>query len=323
MTDEVVVARINGEGVSVREFRRRAVAERGAVFRYFKQAHNVDDNAEFWRASATYAGENPSHVLRSRTLAALVERRVLQFLMRSYGVIDGSDYTLFQRRLLEENQRRQWAAQAGETVYGPIIFDEDGFFEYEFSNNMIELRKRYAERLLGSIKHSELETLFTSVKGTRFVSGTRMEARVYRVRYGDSSQLDRAAGLAAITNVREKLVNSAQPKSSPYISVEEGTYLVPMQTRRITSSLLQGLANLQVKQVSEIIDDGSTYLISQCISRETQYETFDQARDRLEDLYARQHLARLVSSRVRDARIDIVTSVYETITGSESTTNLR
>lgn len=135
-----IVARINGEPVTVAEFRFHLQPRRAEVFRYFARAHRADDRPDFWRVS--YGGEVPLERLHAETLDTLVELKLVQRLAREHGLAHEGSHGAFVQRWAHENARRRDALAAGRVVYGPRQYGAQEFFAVERSNLLAALRKR-------------------------------------------------------------------------------------------------------------------------------------------------------------------------------------
>ncbi|WP_339366148.1 hypothetical protein, partial [Vallitalea maricola] len=55
--EDVVVANINGEEITRKEFIARLKDHRAIIYNYFKNQYNVDDSNNFW--TSEYGGEVP------------------------------------------------------------------------------------------------------------------------------------------------------------------------------------------------------------------------------------------------------------------------
>ncbi len=91
--ETTVAARVNEEPITARELEKQILAERPAVYDYFKKKYNADDSPDF--LTSVYGGEKPGDVLQKRALHAAVRIKIQQILMKEKGVMHDISYAAF------------------------------------------------------------------------------------------------------------------------------------------------------------------------------------------------------------------------------------
>lgn len=148
--ENLSVAKIDGEPISVREFRQILIKNRAGIYDYFKQKYGVEDSLKFW--STGYNGEVPAEIARKKTMDECVRIKLQQILARQKGLIQDISYTAFLKDLDAENKRRKKAVENGKALYGPIRYTESEYFNYVFSNMIIKLKEKLAEGELSEVR---------------------------------------------------------------------------------------------------------------------------------------------------------------------------
>ena len=117
---ESVVATIDGEPVSLAEFRLRLREDRAGVYDYFQSHYGIGDGATFWHGGV--AGITPLDFIKEQALRELTRIKVQQLAARRAGLIGDVSYAAFLQRLQAENARRAAAMTSGVAVYGPPVW---------------------------------------------------------------------------------------------------------------------------------------------------------------------------------------------------------
>ncbi|MBN1410161.1 MAG: hypothetical protein JW969_04900 [Spirochaetales bacterium] len=139
----VIVGWINGEPVTAAELKFWMQLNRSWVYRYFREKHDLEYDADFWTKSV--GNESPLVKLREKALSDIVMVKLEQMEARKYGLINDIGYDAFLRELRAENGRRRKAKEAGEPFFGPEQYTESAYWDYRHSNMVLELRKKILE----------------------------------------------------------------------------------------------------------------------------------------------------------------------------------
>ncbi|WP_438449200.1 peptidyl-prolyl cis-trans isomerase [Gorillibacterium sp. sgz5001074] len=137
------IAVVDGEKVDAKEVQLLANAQRAKVYTYFMQRYGLEDSLDFWQTEV--GGEKPIQKLKGLTLERLKEIKVQQLWARQEGLIEDIGYESFLQRLHDENESRKKALQEHRVIYGPQQYNADTYYEYVFSNLIIQLKQRLAD----------------------------------------------------------------------------------------------------------------------------------------------------------------------------------
>ena len=151
-----VAARVDGQGVPVREFVLYMAQERAATFTYFQNRYGAGDGPHFW--TTPHDGTTPADYLRTRALADVTRATVLQRLAHRYGLLSDPTYAGFLRDWAGENDRRRAALAAHKVIYGPVQYTEANYLTYMLNDLSFRLEQKLTSTGLlkaaeGQIRH--------------------------------------------------------------------------------------------------------------------------------------------------------------------------
>lgn len=132
------IAYINKQPVEAAELRREMLRYRSTIYSEYAAKFDLSKINNFWNANL--GGNKPIDSLRNKALKALVEIKVQQQLLEKHNLWPYKNYYELQATLKKENEQRQQKVERKETIYGPIIYTEQVFFDYKFSNALIALK---------------------------------------------------------------------------------------------------------------------------------------------------------------------------------------
>jgi len=314
------VAKVDGEPLSARLFERRLMRNRAAAYRYFSQKYGVSDSADFW--TTPHAGETPLDWLKTRALDECVRILVEKTLARDHGVPTDTSYLAFLQRLERENQRRREAVAAGEPVYGPQQYGEDEYFNYSFTNMVIELKRRLAADEFAA-SDDVLRQRYEQSKDTLYNRGDRVVVLAIRVPFAGRSEkgLTREEAQDAIAELRAKLTPDATLESleaacGTAASVEEMAFddSTARADGMIRAVALSEAMKLTPGQLSPVFEERMTFWVMKCVSREPLgYRSFDEVKDNVRSRYVDEKYGALVTDLVSKAQVEINRDVYNAI----------
>lgn len=139
-SDSGVIGSLNGESVSEVELRFWMDQCRSEVTRYFFRNYGVTGDPDFWKPTTIYGTETPLEKLKSLGLQRLIHARVQLQLAKQEGLIPDSSFIGIMKQRIPENARRLSALKSNKVIYGPKQYDEHVFFDYFFSNLLIQLK---------------------------------------------------------------------------------------------------------------------------------------------------------------------------------------
>ncbi|WP_141505496.1 hypothetical protein [Paenibacillus luteus] len=139
-----IVAKVNGEPIRLGELALLMARKRSETIRYFFDTYQAEDSAEYW--TTDYEGERPIDWLKAAALEEAVRIKVQQIIAKDEGIVERIDYTAFREDWQKENERRLKAAEKKELLYGPLQYEENTYYDYLFSNMVLQYKEMLRER---------------------------------------------------------------------------------------------------------------------------------------------------------------------------------
>jgi len=314
--DSNIVAHIDGEPITVREYAQALLRNRAEVYAYFKEVHGVDDHPAFW--TSEYGGEMPLHQLKAKALEDVERVKVQQIWAREKGLVQDISYESFLKNLAAENARRRDALKHHQVVYGPKQYDEASYFDMELDNMTAELQKQLHNELAVSeeavesyyLEHQDLFKLGDSVKINKLV-----------VKYSDQAKEKEIAeqviqAIQTRLGSGEAFENLADPHSQPEVLLEEQSF--EPQTAKADAmmwrDLLDAAQRLQVGEVSEIIDYNGAYYLIKCTERTAgEAVPLDEAKEFIALELSEREYASSLEKRIAEAQVVINDPIYKKV----------
>jgi len=116
---------------------------------YFMDTYGVSQGKNFWEHEA--GGENPREKLITDALELAARYKKEQIMMLDYGVITEKEmsFEVFCKELESENRERLAADKKGETIYGPVQYTKQGYYDYLHNNRIMDLKWKVNEKITG------------------------------------------------------------------------------------------------------------------------------------------------------------------------------
>lgn len=160
------VATVNGDPISVIEYKNTLANKRADIFTYFSQKYHAEDSNDFW--TKNFGDEVPIVLAKERALAECVSVRILYALAQKEGLIQDTSYSAFLKALRAENKQRKEAIDKNQVIYGPVEYSEGNYFAYILSNMKSNLIARLKDTELKNVEqmnlNSELEKLLAELE---------------------------------------------------------------------------------------------------------------------------------------------------------------
>ncbi|BBH22307.1 hypothetical protein Back11_36520 [Paenibacillus baekrokdamisoli] len=148
-----IVATVNGEPIRYGELEILMLRQRSDVIQYFYDKYNAEDSTQYW--TTAFGKERPIDRLKSAALAEAKKIKIQQIIARNEGVVQRIDYSDFRNDWIQENDRRKRAAAQKQMIYGPLQYDENTYYEYLFSNMVLQVKEKQRKHANISVKEGE------------------------------------------------------------------------------------------------------------------------------------------------------------------------
>lgn len=133
-----VIATVNNFQITVPEFEQYLHESRTEVISEFIRKYKINEiSPDFWRKE--YGGIKPLDVLKEVAIQKALHKKIRMVYMYKKGIIGSPDYEYFLEKYSDFCKNRNKTGTA-KIKYGPVQFSERDFFNYWYSNSLIELK---------------------------------------------------------------------------------------------------------------------------------------------------------------------------------------
>lgn len=155
---------VNHLQVEKEEFQREIDRHKAQVFNQFAEYYSLDNTGNFW--TTVFNGLKPAEVLKHRASESVIKIKVQQLLLTEHNLWPYTSYRDLLKDMKRVNLSRKRAVDANETIYGPNLFDEQSFFNYQFTNAIISLKKLLVQKGIINLTDNVLRKHFIKMKQT-------------------------------------------------------------------------------------------------------------------------------------------------------------
>lgn len=212
-------------------------------------------------------------LLLEEHIKTLTDMRVQQALAEEYGVLESSfSYEGLLADMEAENQERQKKIADGEIVYGVTEFDIASYYGYFMSNLSTDILEKLPDEIL-SVTDAMAEEYYQGLTVPTLIDGERLNYTIYDVSRVQSAEPEEISAVAEA--VKEELASGRDGEviwgSQRFLA--EQVHWDQEALRRMVrqgSNVEEALLSLAVKEISDVVDTGESFLI-------VRYEGFTKA----------------------------------------------
>jgi hypothetical protein len=309
--DPGIIAWIDGEQIAVDEFMSCLhYKHRAETYAQFA-SYGAADRTDFW--TRRLSGQRPIDYARDRTMKDLVSTKVQQILLKRDGIQPDITYGMFQKKLADENARRQRAVANHEIIYGPVTWDESQYFDHILNDNISAWKNTIGPKRF-PLSDNQVRQMYESTRES-YTLPDAIRVQVIAVSY---AVMPREKALQTLSGMRDNLRKGLSIED---VAKRKGSRVTTYETTFDESSIKgdelarplqrQEALRLQTGDISEIIEEGDGCMILRCTERQSnRYQSFE----RMRDVVMRNHIDKqyntLVDEMVRTARVRINRPVY-------------
>lgn len=320
---EEYVATVNGEKISLPEYKQVMRSHRAMIFNYFYEKYGVENDGQFW--TTKYGDEIPIERLKNIALNECVRIKVQQLLAQQKNVISDISYDAFLKNYQTINNQRKEAMNAQKVIYGPVEFTEQTYFNYSFSAMVLQLKNLLAKKELA---HDEddlndyYEHKKENYKRPDVVEVDKISVYVHNPQTG-KPLMSRDAAKLLISHVKEEssriekfnIVAEKIGHANILVDKQVFDHTTAFTDNRLYYELKMAASMLSVGEISPIIEDDGGYHIIKCLTkRDGGYILFEEIRENIESDYLDDRYEQYIDQMVEKASIKINKKVYQSIT---------
>jgi hypothetical protein len=296
LPDTALVATVNGETVTQREFMLQSGLLRPLVINDFRISGGAEYSSDFW--SRKIDGKTPMEVLKRRTLDTLVKIKVQQIRAKKAGIVTDISYSGFLASLKTENDRRLNAKNSGKVIYGPVQYTEEVYYNYLFSNMVNRLKDYLAEQVFRLTDEMLMET-YDKEKDSLFRKGFYTEIRLIKVKKDPGRKSD---------NIEKSM------KEEESILIFNDSIYASEEDDALKSIAKETACKLEKGQCSRVIEfQGTSYMV--CVKEKIPlgYRNFDNCKTVVRILLLDRMYDQYIHDLVKEAKCEPNMVVYDKI----------
>jgi hypothetical protein len=136
-----VIATVNDFNITENEFEQYLHESRTVVISDFIRKYELTEiSPGFWEKD--FDGTKPKDVLKKVALQKAIYQKTRLVYMYEKGIIESPDYKFFLKKYSDFCENRNNSATS-DIKYGPVQFSERDYFDYWYSNSIIELKNGF------------------------------------------------------------------------------------------------------------------------------------------------------------------------------------
>lgn len=314
-----IVATVNGEPVTVMEFKQNMSQAVSETYSYFKVHYGAEENKSFWKTN--YGNERPIDFLLEKTLQEVVKIKNQQIQAREKGILDDISYLAFLKRWKEENKRRELAVKNKEVLFGPMKYDEQTYYKVFMSEVVSKLKGESEKETV--FNEEELKQVYERNKEQVFKKTDTVRLNRIYIPAGEV-ETELKAAEETMENIRKELYAGADlvELSKRYGKQANGLEVVfdemvmdehsDRSNRMELPEVSEVADKLSEGEISNIIKSGTGFYLVKCIERiHSGYFTFDEVKEKLRVMFIDEKYNGALAEWIKTADVEVNQEVYK------------
>lgn len=213
--DDATVLTVDGEPVSVAEYRLVMEGRTAEVFNYFHGKSGQEDHLGYWKDDGK--PENPIRRLRRVVTAEFRRIKTIHSLAKKKGLLKDASFAAFREGLVAENARRQKAVDNKEVIYGPRQYQAYRYYYFQLKDLEQALLEAFQKEPANAIPEPAIEAFYTTHKesiGDKPLGDLREQiARMFQKKNFEK-EIETAAAAASV-KIEETVLTALAPRQDP------------------------------------------------------------------------------------------------------------
>lgn len=251
------------------------------------------------------------------SLEKLIENRAILNILKRYEIIESTNYKDILSDLKQENKRRLKAKENNEIIYGPIQYSPKQYYEYILSNGQAELESIIEDEYMTEI-NDKIQLIYEE-NIDDFKIEDAVECEIISISFtnedGSVNDLEKKEAKKILEEIRMNFEeNTFKSYENVYYEKYEFKYENKSLDENYKAELKEKALELQVGDVSEVIEFNGSYHILKCLNRYNQgYEKLDVVRDQIIVDEIDSIVSELINEEKESMRIEINEEVLNKI----------
>lgn len=251
------------------------------------------------------------------SLEKLIENRALLNILKRYEIIESTDYNDILNGLEQENKRRLKAKENNEIIYGPIQYSPKQYYEYILSNGQAELEFIIEDKFRQEI-NDKIQLIYEE-NIEDFKIEDAVECEIISINFinedGSVNDLEKEKAKVLLEEIR---MNFEENDFESCENVCKERYEFKYENKSLDENyrteLKEKALELQVGEISEVIEFNGSYHILKCLNRYSQgYEKLDVVKDQIIVDEINSIIDELIKEEKESMRIKLEEEVFDEI----------
>lgn len=251
------------------------------------------------------------------SLEKLIENRALLNILKRYEIIESTDYNDILNGLEQENKRRLKAKENNEIIYGPIQYSPKQYYEYILSNGQAELEFIIEDKFRQEI-NDKIQLIYEE-NIEDFKIEDAVECEIISINFinedGSVNDLEKEKAKVLLEEIRMNFEeNDFESRENVCKERYEFKYENKSLDENYRTELKEKALELQVGEISEVIEFNGSYHILKCLNRYSQgYEKLDVVKDQIIVDEINSIIDELIKEEKESMRIKLEEEVFDEI----------
>lgn len=234
-------------------------------------------------------------------------------LTREFGLIEDVSYNVFLKTWRNENKRRREAKKRGEIIYGPVKFSKKAYFNYYFSNLVIDLKRELAGNAF-PIDNNILQKFYDKFKNSYYTNRDTMVVKVVSFNENDSSKTKAQARIIRKLIKKNKFETLSNKYKNLEISKIDFTKVISDERDELLYFFEKKSENMEVGEVSKILEFQDNIYVIKCIQkRKGSSIPFNHIKSTIRSDYIDKKYNEILTEKIKKSDIYLNYAVYKNI----------
>ena len=253
---------------------------------------------------------------KEKAIGKLIDNRAKLNILKEYKIIENTEYKHILSELKLENKRRKEAKENNKIIYGPVQYSAKQYYEYILSNGQAELEFIIEDKFKEEI-NNKIKLIYEENK-ENFRIEDAVECEIISINFVDEEgsihEIEKQKAKELAEKIKANINNDSETFKKVYKETYEFKYENKALDENYRSEIKEKALELEVGEVSEVIEFNGSYHILKCLNRYNQgYEDLDKVKDQIFVEEINKIIDELMKKEKENMRIEIREEVLDKI----------
>lgn len=253
---------------------------------------------------------------KEKAIGKLIDNRAKLNILKEYKIIENTEYKDILSELKLENKRRKEEKENNKIIYGPVQYSAKQYYEYILSNGQAELEFIIEDKFKEEI-NNKIKLIYEENK-ENFRIEDAVECEIISINFVDEEgsihEIEKQKAKELAEKIKANINNDSETFKKVYKETYEFKYENKALDENYRSEIKEKALELEVGEVSEVIEFNGSYHILKCLNRYNQgYEDLDKVKDQIFVEEINKIIDELMKKEKENMRIEIREEVLDKI----------